>query len=230
MPSLGAISTTWAPEATTEVQKFACALKLLIPHIEPGATMKAKAEKLSISPALLSHWLHGRRLPSPEMLKTLYDRAAEGARRVREAAMICSFAEIEGLLRSARRSTCRRCRGGCTCGEPQGYRRNGNAPPAVAHTPDGEGYRRNSSPAAVGPPEDSRRQEELIERLLKLPLADRANLLWGMGAALKEKETAAAVHALAGADMKGEVEIILRSAEAAGKDYVEIVMALGECR
>ncbi|MEU5838928.1 hypothetical protein ABZ820_35420 [Streptomyces diacarni] len=51
-----------------------------------------------------------------------------------------------------------------------------------------------------------------------------------MGAALHEKETAAAVNALVGADMKGEVEILLRSAEAAGKDSVEIVMALGECR
>ncbi|MEV5902353.1 hypothetical protein [Streptomyces sp. NPDC052127] len=213
------------------MRAFACALKGLIPYVEPGATMKAKAKALTISPSLLSHWLSGRRLPVPEALEELYSQAAKGALSSAESALSCSFVELEELLQAARKSTCRRCREGCVCGERN--RRSGRA--AV-----GEPLRRSPVSAAEREPsgaEALRRspgvvQQEafLPERLAEMPPADQVNLLWSLGAALEEEEIGVAVSALASAGMTHEMEIILRAAESSGKDSVKIVMAFGEAR
>ncbi|MFF8865990.1 hypothetical protein ACF08B_28460 [Streptomyces sp. NPDC015139] len=212
------------------MQAFACALKRLIPHVEPGATMEVKAALLAISPSLLSHWLSGRRLPVPTALNKLYDLAAEGALRTTNAVLSCSFAELEGLLRAARRSTCRRCHGDCACHDGEGDRRNGSARSSGSRSAADSGDRRNGSPT------EARRQgaalygADLAERLAGLPLADQVNLLWSLGAALKEEEIGAVVKELADAGMHQEMEVLLRAAESSGRDSVKIVIAFSATR
>lgn len=209
---------------------FACALKGLIPYVEPGATMEVKARLLAISPSLLSHWLCGRRLPALEALKELYDRAAEGASRAGEPPLTCSFAELEGLLQAARKSTCRRCRGGCVCSEGKGDRRNAPAPSTGSSSTAEAGDRRNGSPTGCRQRDAPQQESALPERLVVLPLADQANLLWSLGATLQEEEIGAAASALASAGMRQEMEIILRAAESAGRDSVKIMIAFSDNR
>jgi hypothetical protein len=213
------------------VKAFAGALKRLIPYVEPGATMQVKAGVLAISPSLLSHWLSGRRLPVPEVLKKLYDLAVDGALRSAATSLSCTFAELEGLLQAARKSVCRRCRGGCACSDGKGSR----SQPA-----DGEPLRRSPPAAAVREsggvgvlrrsPSAAQQDASLAERLAEMPPADQVNLLWSLGVTLDEEGIGAAASALASAGMTHEMEVLLRAAESAGKDSVKIVMAFGEAR
>ncbi|MEW2487363.1 hypothetical protein [Streptomyces sp. NPDC048411] len=232
MPSLGSISSTCVPGATEEVQAFACALKRLIPYVEPGATMQVKAGVLAISPSLLSHWLSGRRLPVPKALRKLYDLAVDGALCSPETSLSCSFVELDGLLQAARKSMCRRCRGGCVCSEGKGSRlratvgeplRRSSLSAAGRESPGGTAALRRS-------PDTSQQDASLPERLAEMPPADQVNLLWSLGVGLSEGEIGAAASSLASAGMTQEMEIILRAAESAGKDSVKIVMAFSGAR
>ncbi|MEU6924786.1 hypothetical protein [Streptomyces sp. NPDC046631] len=214
------------------MQAFACALKRLIPYVEPGATMQVKARVLAISPSLLSHWLSGRRLPVPGMLKKLYGLAVDGVLRSSATSLSCSFMELEELLQAARKSMCRRCRGGCVCKDDKGSRLRATVgAPLRRSSPSAAGRK---SPTVGAPlrrsPDAAQQDASLPERLTEVPLADQVNLLWSLGAALSEGEIGAAVSSLASAGMTQEMEIILRAAESAGKDSVKIVMAFGEAR
>ncbi|MFC9757376.1 hypothetical protein [Streptomyces sp. NPDC056921] len=208
------------------MQAFACALKLLIPYVEPGATMQVKARVLAISPSLLSHWLSGRRLPVPEALGKLYELAVDGALSSAETALSCSFVELEELLQAARKSTCRRCRGGCVCSERNGYRERAAVGEPLRRSPVSAGEREPSNAEALRRSPGAIQREVLLpERLAEMPPADQVNLLWSLGAALEEGEIGAAASTLASAGMMHEMEIILRAAESAGKDSVKILMA-----
>lgn len=204
---------------------FAHALKRLVPYVKPGSTMKAKAELLTISPALLSHWLSGRRLPDPKALKRLHDAAVEGACHTAIPALSCSFVELEGLLEAARKSTCRRCRSGCVCCKKKVDRRN-VSPSARSGSAD----RRNAAPTVRRQRDAPQREETLPQYLPGLPLADQVNLLWNLGATLKEEEIGDAISILAGAGMRQEMEIMLRAAESVGRDSVKIVIAASGTR
>lgn len=230
MPSLGSVSSNYAPGTTEEVQAFARALKHLIPYVEPGATMEAKARLLAISPSLLSHWLCGRRLPVPSALESLYNLATDGARRKAATPLICSLAELEQLLSAARRSTCRRCQGDCSCSGSKRDRRNTSTQSADPRPTAEARDRRNSSPTMARQQNATQQETGLLERLAGLPLADQVNLLWSLGATLEEEEIGAAASALSEADMRQEMEIILRAAESSGKDSVKIMIAFGGTR
>lgn len=213
MPSLGSIKPTSVAEATDEVRAFALAFKSLIPRILPGATMAEKARALTVSPSLLSHWLHGRRLPRPGISREL-EPLARGGQEDEGGQVRRELAHLEELLRVARNASCRRCAGGCIrCRKPpEGDRRNG----AADHADKGD--RRNSDSAAV-------ENSTLPGRLAALPPADRAASLWSLGATLGEGEIGALAAALGRARMHSEMEVILRSAESAGKDSVKIALA-----
>ncbi|WP_432167990.1 helix-turn-helix domain-containing protein [Streptomyces sp. bgisy031] len=218
MPSLGAISATCAPEATKEVQAFANALKVLIHHVRPGHTMAEKAKALHVSPPLLSHWLNGRRLPRSATIGELSGLAlGEVTGNQDVAALAHEFAALEPLLQAARRSVCRRCASGCTCSETEGegYRRNSSC-----NAPADKGYRRNSMPPRT----------DLPARLTKMTEADRKTHLRDLGSALSEGDVGVYADILARAGMKSEMEVLLRSAELAGKDSMEIAITLGRLR
>ncbi|MFE7155339.1 helix-turn-helix domain-containing protein [Streptomyces sp. NPDC057636] len=219
MPSLGSISTTCAPEATEEVQAFANALKVLIHHVRPGHTMAEKAKALHVSPPLLSHWLNGRRLPRSATIGELSGLALGGVTGNRDiAALTHEFAALEPLLQAARRSVCRRCANGCTCSETEGggYRRN-----SYCNAPADKGYRRNSTT----PP-----NPDLPANLTTMTEADRKTHLQDLGSALSEGDVGVYADILARAGMKTEMEVLLRSAESAGRDSMEIAIILGRLR
>ncbi|MCX4643194.1 helix-turn-helix transcriptional regulator [Streptomyces sp. NBC_01446] len=219
MPSLGSISATCAPEATEEVQAFANALKVLIHHVRPGHTMAQKAKALHVSPPLLSHWLNGRRLPRSATIGELSGLALGAVTGNRDiAALAHEFAALESLLQAARRSVCRRCASGCTCSETEskGYRRNSSC-----NAPTDEGYRRNSAT----PP-----NPDLPAHLTTMTEADRKTHLRDLGSALSEGDVGVYADILARAGMKTEMEVLLRSAESAGRDSMEIAIILGRLR
>ncbi|WP_336116510.1 hypothetical protein [Streptomyces sp. PTD9-10] len=219
MPSLGSISTTCAPEATEEVQAFANALKRLIHHVRPGDTMALKAKALHISPPLLSHWLNGRRLPRPAAIEELSGLALGGTTGDRDIASLAhEFTALAALLQDARRSICRRCTGSCTCNETgrEGDRRNSSSSP-----PADRGDRRNS--AAPSNP-------DLPAHLATMTEADRKTHLRDLVAALSEGDVGIYADILARAGMKTEMEVLIRSAESAGRDSTEIAIILGKLR
>jgi hypothetical protein len=232
MPSLGSISATCAPEATEEVQAFANALKLLIHHVRPGDTMAQKAKALHVSPPLLSHWLNGRRLPRPTVIEEMSRLAAEGAAGDGDiTALAREFAVLEPLLQAARKSTCRRCAGGCTCNETGGEKDRRNAQSDGAD----KGDRRNSSCNTSADKGDRRNSTAptnpvLPARLATMAEADRVAHLLSLGAALNEGDIGAYADILARAGMKTEMEVLIRSAESAGRDSTEIAIALGGLR
>ncbi|MYX13939.1 helix-turn-helix domain-containing protein [Streptomyces sp. SID8374] len=227
MPSLGSISTSCVPWATVEVQAFACRLKTLIPRLRPGSTVAEKARALHVSPSLLSHWLNGRRLPRPAALSEMAALAAEGvSAHEEEVALRREFTQLGELLREARRSSCRRCEGSCRCrrATTEGDRRNGPTGSDAA-----TGDRRNSSPRTIAASTSADGGSGFLDRLAALPPADRASLLWKLGATWGEREAGRAIKVLADKRMHSEVEIILRSAEAAGRDPVRIALTLSGC-
>ncbi|RNL72096.1 helix-turn-helix transcriptional regulator [Streptomyces sp. I6] len=170
MPSLGSISTTCAPEATQEVQAFAKALKLLIHHVRPGDTMAQKAKALHVSPPLLSHWLNGRRLPRTAVIEEMSGLAAEGVADGGDAAVLArEFAALKPLLQAARKSTCRRCAGRCTCDEAGVERDRRNS---SCSTSADKGDRRNSAAPT---------NSNLPAHLAAMAEADRVAHLLGLG-------------------------------------------------
>ncbi|MFE4828050.1 helix-turn-helix domain-containing protein [Streptomyces sp. NPDC056672] len=217
MPSLGSISTTCAPDATEEVRAFANALKLLIHHVRPGDTMAQKAKALHVSPPLLSHWLNGRRLPRTAVIEEMSELAAEGVAGDGDVvALAHEFAALEPLLQAARKAACRRCTGRCTCSETGGKDRR-NAQPDAAD----KGDRRNSTAPT---------NSDLPAHLATMTEADRMAHLLDLGAALSEGDIGAYADILARAGMKTEMEILIRSAESAGRDSTEIAITLGGLR
>jgi transcriptional regulator with XRE-family HTH domain len=219
MPSLGSINTTCAPEATEEVQAFAEALKLLIHHVRPGDTMAQKAKALHVSPPLLSHWLNGRRLPRTAVIEEMSGLAAEGVADGGDvAALDREFAALKPLLQAARKSTCRRCAGRCTCDEAGVERDRRNS---SCNTSADKGDRRNST-APTNP--------NLPAHLAAMTEADRVAHLLGLGAALSEGDIGTYADILARAGMKTEMEVLIRSAKSAGRDSTEIAITLGGLR
>ncbi|OKJ22347.1 hypothetical protein AMK21_04485 [Streptomyces sp. CB00316] len=204
-------------EATEGVKAFALAFQEVLPRFLPGATMAEKAQALGVSPSLLSHWLHGRRLPRPEVLLTL--------RRLVRSAQIAGtdrlgedLARVERLLLMARHSPCADCASACSCGgqSADGDRRNSRGGQLA------DGDRRNS--AATDKPECS-----IPDSLAALPPAARTALLWNLGATLTEGECGSLVSELGRNRMNPEMEILLRSAESAGRDTVKIALAALGC-
>lgn len=217
MPSLGSIKNSCVDEATEGVKAFALAFREVLPRFLPGATMAEKAQALGVSPSLLSHWLHGRRLPRPEVLLVLRQlvRSAQiaGADRLGE-----DLARVERLLLMARCSPCADCASACSCGGGRAgrdRRNSGGSQPA-------EGDRRNS--AAADKPECG-----IPDSLAALPLAARTALLWNLGATLPEDECGSLVSELSRNRMKPEIEVLLRSAESTGRDTVKIALAALGC-
>lgn len=233
MPSLGSISPTCAPEATKEVREFADALKGLIRYVCPGATMAKKAKALHVSPSLLSHWLHGRRLPRLEVIDELTRLALEGIAEGREAdALARGFAALKSPLEAARESTHRRRHALGRAGSEaaaRGDRRN------AASGASGEGDRRNSSfrelaGLGVGCSAPQSVKQDLPACLAAVSVADRVGILRCLGADLSESEIGAVADALARAGMREEMESLIRSAESSGRNSLEIAIALGGCR
>ncbi|QCB23731.1 helix-turn-helix transcriptional regulator [Streptomyces sp. SS52] len=182
-------------EATEEVKAFALAFQEVLPQVLPGATMTEKARALGISPSLLSHWLHGRRLPRPGALAALRQliRPEELASTDRLGE---DLARMERLLLAAR--------GGHT----------------VAPVPvDGE------AADVVAPVPLDVAEFRTPVSLASLPLAARTALLWNLGATLREGECGPLVSALGRKRMNPEMEVLLRSAESAGRDIVKIALA-----
>ncbi|MFF9685504.1 hypothetical protein [Streptomyces sp. NPDC014623] len=217
MPSLGSIKRSCVGEAAEEVKAFALAFQEVLPQVLPGATMAEKARALGVSSSLLSHWLHGRRLPRSGISRALGPLVQDG--RVGEEGRTGQvLARLEGLLQAARSASCRRCAGECACRQksPQGDRRN-----EVDGRAD-KGDRRNSGSTGM---EDS----TLPGRLAALSLADRAASLWSLGASLDEDGIGELVAALGRVRMRSEMEVILRSAEYAGRDPVKITLAASMC-
>ncbi|WP_328749154.1 hypothetical protein OHT57_27365 [Streptomyces sp. NBC_00285] len=207
------------PEATEEVQAFANALKRLIHHVRPGDAMALKAKALHISPPLLSHWLNGRRLPRPAAIEELSGLALGGMTGDRDiAALAHEFTALAALLQDARRSICRRCTGGCTCDETgrEGDRRNSSCTP-----PADKGDRRNSAAPS---------NLNLPARLATMAEADRKTHLRDLAAAMSDGDVGIYADILARAGMKTEMEVLIRSAESAGRDSTEIAIILGRLR
>ncbi|MDJ1644019.1 hypothetical protein [Streptomyces pakalii] len=205
-------------EATEEVRAFALAFQEVLPRFLPGATMAAKAQALGVSPSLLSHWLHGRRLPRPEVLLVLRRlvRSAQidGTDRLGEE----DLARVERLLSMARCSPCADCASTCSCGggrAERDRRNSGGGRPA-------DGDRRNS--VAADKPERG-----IPDSLAALPPAARTALLWNFGATLPEDECGSLVSELSRNRMNPEIEVLLRSAESAGRDTVKIALAALAC-
>ncbi|BDH69886.1 hypothetical protein MTP06_33350 [Streptomyces sp. PLM4] len=216
MPSLGSIKTSCVDEATEEVKAFALAFQGVLPRLLPGATMAEKAQALGVSPSLLSHWLHGRRLPRPEVLSALRQlvRSAQiaGTDRLGE-----DFARVERLLRMARCSPCVDCVSACSCGDGRaGWDRRNSGGSQSA-----EGDRRNSAAA-------DKLECGIPDSLAALPPAARTALLWNLGATLPEGDCGSLVSELSRNRMNPEMEVLMRSAESAGRDAVKIALvALG---
>lgn len=217
MPSLGSIKPSCVAEATEEVKAFALAFQEVLPQVLPGATMTKKARALGISPSLLSHWLHGRRLPRPGALAALRqlvrpDQLASTGRLGED------LARTERLLLAARNAPCRHCEVACGCGDEstEGDRRNDVGGPAA------DGDRRNSAAADAA-------ECRTPVSLAALPLTARTTLLWDLGATLRESECGPLVSALGRNRMNPEMEVLLRSAESAGRDLVKIALAALEC-
>lgn len=217
MPSLGSIKRSCVGEATEEVKAFALAFQEVLPQVLPGATMAEKARALGVSSSLLSHWLHGRRLPRPGILAALR-RLAQPAQIVGTGRLGEHFAHAERLLLAARNVPCRHCVGACACGDGsvEGDRRNGVGSPAA------DGDRRNSVAA------DGAECCTPVS-LAALPLAARTALLWNLGATLHEGECGSLVSMLGRNRMNTEIEVLLRSAESAGRDSVKIALAALGC-
>ncbi|MFV0134620.1 helix-turn-helix domain-containing protein [Streptomyces sp. HMX87] len=219
MPSLGSINTTCAPGATEEVQAFAQALKLLIHHVRPGDTMAQKAKALHVSPPLLSHWLNGRRLPRTAVIEEMSGLAAKGVADGGDVAVLTrEFAALKPLLQAARKSACRRCAGRCTCDEAGVERDRRNS---SCNTDADKGDRRNSTAPT---------KLSLPAHLAAMAEADRVAHLLDLGAALNEGDIGVYADILARAGMKTEMEVLIRSAESAGRDSTEIAIALGGLR
>lgn len=227
MPSSGSIGISYASGTTGEVKEFAGALRGLIDYVCPGAAMALKARALRVSPAQLSHWLHGRRLPSVEALRLMCELAAQGGGAATAPGMR-GLGELEALLCAARRST-GRCPGGHTCSEgdrrnraeAEGDRRNRNAT---------EGDRRNAATHRSdlgGRGGQGGIGSALPGRLAEMGAEGRITLLRSLAASLKEEEIACAANVLARAGLKGEMEALIRYAELSGKRSVEIAVALG---
>ncbi|MFF3307927.1 hypothetical protein [Streptomyces sp. NPDC002952] len=181
--------------------------------------MALKAKALHISPPLLSHWLNGRRLPRPAAIEELSGLALGGMTDDRDiAALAHEFTALAALLQNARRSICRRCTGGCTCGETgrEGDRRNSSCTP-----PADQGDRRNS--AAPSDPDSPAHLATLAEDERKSHLRD-------LVAAMSEGDVGVYADILARAGMKTEMEVLIRSAESAGRDSTEIAIVLGRLR
>ncbi|WKV78903.1 helix-turn-helix transcriptional regulator [Streptomyces sp. SNU607] len=217
MPSLGSIKRSCVGEATEEVKAFALAFQEVLPQVLLGATMAEKARALGVSPSSLSHWLHGRRLPRPGVLAALR-RLAHPAQIAGTARLDEDFARAERLLRVARNASCRHCANACSCGDegPQGDRRNGVGGQAADRD------RRNGLVA-----------DEVDDctpvALAALPLAARSALLWNLGATLHESKCGSLASALGRNRMNPEMEVLLRSAESAGRDTVKIALAALGC-
>lgn len=217
MPTLGSIKRSCVGEATEEVKAFALAFQEVLPQVLPGATMAEKARALGVSSSSLSHWLHGRRLPRPGTLAALR-RLVRPTQVAGKGRLDADFARAERLLLAARNASCRHCVGACACsdGSAEGDRRNGFGRLAA------DGDRRNSVAAdgAAGCTPVS---------LAALPLAARTALLWNLGATLREGECGSLVSALGRNRMNPEMEVLLRSAESAGRDTVKIALAALGC-
>ena len=213
MPSLGSIKRSCVEEARQEVKAFALAFQDVMPHVLPGATIAQKARALGVSPSSLSHWLHGRRLPRPGISRAL-EPLVQGAQEGGEGQVRQGLARLEWLLQAARNASCRRCAGGCVCRRKplQGDRRNS----VDGHANRGD--RRNGGSADI---DDSTPPDCLAA----LSLADRTASLRSLGASLGEDEIGALVASLGRVRMHSEMEVILRSAECAGKDSVRITLA-----
>lgn len=218
MPSLGSIKPSCVGEATEEAKAFALALQGVLPQVLPGATMAEKARALGVSPSLLSHWLHGRRLPRPGALAALRrlvrpEQFAGTAGRLGE-----DLARTERLLLAARNTPCRHCEVACGCGDgsTEGDRRND------VGSPTADGDRRNSAAADAA-------ECRTPVSLAALPLAARTAFLWNLGATLCESECGPLVSALGRNRMNPEMEVLLRSAESAGRDIVKIALAALGC-
>ncbi|MFI9030539.1 helix-turn-helix domain-containing protein [Streptomyces sp. NPDC053560] len=221
------------------MQDFANTLKRLIHHVRPGTTMAQKAKALHVSPPLLSHWLNGRRLPRLAAVEDLSRLALEEVTNDQDvAALACEFAVLKSLLHAARRTA-----GARTCNEAgakrdrrnivsdtadEGDRRNG-----PLGTPAGKRDRRNG-PSTAAPPCGERSallpKPDFPARLAAMAVADRVDILQSLAAALSEAEVGAAADALARAGMKGDMEILIRSAGSAGRNSMEIAIALGGLR
>ncbi|GHB20533.1 hypothetical protein GCM10010346_50440 [Streptomyces chryseus] len=217
MPSLGSIKRSCVGEATEEVKAFALAFQEVLPQVLPGVTMAEKARALGVSSSLLSHWLHGRRLPRPGVLAALR-RLAQPAQNAVTVRLGEDFARAERLLLAARKAPCCRRAGACACGgeAAEGDRRNGFGRQAD------DGDRRNSAAAD---------ETECCTPvyLAALPLAARTAFLWNLGATLHEGECGSLVSALGQNRMNPEIEVLLRSAESAGRDTVKIALAALGC-
>ncbi|MGW3337016.1 hypothetical protein ACWDCL_05950 [Streptomyces sp. NPDC001009] len=175
--------------------------------------MAEKARAIGVSSSSLSHWLHGRRLPRPEAMKALV-ALVQDAGEGEEGQVGRDFARAEELLRAARRMACRHCADECVCrqGLPVRDRRN-DIPGGV-----GEGDRRNGRSSAA-------EKLPMIDRIAALSPPVRAAVLWSLGASLQEGEIGVLAAALGRARMHSEMEVILRSAESAGRDSVKIALA-----
>ncbi|MFF2135312.1 helix-turn-helix domain-containing protein [Streptomyces sp. NPDC058193] len=217
MPSLGSIKRSCVGEATEEVKAFALAFQEVLPQVLPGVTMAEKARALGVSPSSLSHWLHGRRLPRPGVLAALR-RLAQPAQIAGTVRLDENFAHAERLLLMARNASCRHCAGACACGDKgaEGDRRNGVGRQGA------DGDRRNGLAA-----------DEVDDctpvSLAALPLAARSALLWNLGATLHESKCGSLASALGRNRMNPEMEVLLRSAESAGRDTVKIALAALGC-
>ncbi|MFF7180194.1 helix-turn-helix domain-containing protein [Streptomyces sp. NPDC008121] len=217
MPSLGSIKSSCVDEATEGVKAFALAFQEVLPWFLPGATMAEKAQALGVSPSLLSHWLHGRRLPRPEVLLAV----RQGVRSAQIAGMDRlgeDLARVERLLLMARCSPCGDCASACSCGggrAERDRRNSGGSQPA-------DGDRRNS--AAADKPECG-----IPDSLAALPPAARTALLWNLGVTLPEGECGSLVSELSRNGMNPEIEVLLRSADSAGRDTVKIALAALGC-
>lgn len=214
MPSLGSIKRSCVGEATEEVKAFALAFQEVLPQVLPGVTMAEKARALGVSSSSLSHWLHGRRLPRPEVIAILR-RLVQDAGTGRLGG---DFARAERLLLAARNASCRHCAAACACGDQDAEedRRNGVGGQAV------DGDRRND--VAADEMEDC-----TPVSLAVLPLAARTALLWNLGATLHESKCGSLASALGRNRMNPEMEVLLRSAESAGRDTVKIALAALGC-
>ncbi|WP_431784876.1 helix-turn-helix domain-containing protein [Streptomyces chumphonensis] len=181
-------------EATEGVKAFTLAFQEVLPRFLPGATMDEKAQALGVSPSLLSHWLHGRRLPRPEILSAL----RQLVRSAQIAGTDClgeDLARVERLVLMTRCSPCADCASACPCGGGRAgrdRRNSGGGQPA-------EGDRRNG--AAADKPECG-----IPDFLAALPPAVRTALLWNLGATLPEDECGSLVSELSRNRMNPEIE------------------------
>lgn len=213
MPPRGTSGGNFPPGATREERVLATVLQELRQYI-PG-TEADIGRQLHISASQVNHFLHARRTPDEAVLRGIHALAA-AAREPDELPL--TVEALVGLRRVARGEWCQRCGGmqGGPIGEVD--RRNSSTAGSAAQVD-----RRNIPDASAAAPVPPSSAEGMLGQLDRQDPSTRVTVLWAFGGELSAAEAASALCDLNRAGRTDEVEILLASMTAHGRDLVDVI-------